>query len=127
MLAKLSDLDFDFPGLYKTSFCYYSWLGDTVNIEGSYTSLTQLNVKDVYTDYYKLIYLIFKKNYNGFIDKIEKYKRDFPTFLKIYIIGLVYSFTSNDLNAIYKDIKDLENQGGDFQDLTSLVINIESL
>jgi len=127
MLAKLSDLDFDFPGLYKASFCYYSWLGDTVNIEGSYTSLTQLNVKNVYTDYYKLIYSIFKKNYNGFIDKIEKFKRDFPTFSKIYIIELVYSFTSNDLNAIYKDIKDLENQGGDFQDLTSLVINIESL
>ena len=77
--------------------------------------------------YYKLLYSLFKKDYNGFDEKIGKFRRNFPTFAKIYIIELVYSFISNDLNSIYRNMQELEKQEIDFKELTSLVISIESL
>lgn len=99
-IKQLSDLDSHFPMLYEVSLYYFMITDDIVNSEGAYNSLMRNNSDNVYSRYYKLLYLLYNIDLKNIDSDINSFKSDYPSSLKGYIIYAIYAFMKGNLKEI---------------------------
>ena len=127
MMKKMSKKQFNYPGLYKTSFYYYLWKKDFLNAEASSLTLSNLNVKDIYTSYYKLLFFILNYNDKRLQKKVNKYLEDYPVDSRGLVIDLLNAFKGHNVKRLYNDILSLEQLDPYYMKKVSLQINLEDL
>jgi hypothetical protein len=126
-LRQLTRKYFKYTGLYKSSFYYFLWQKDFINAEASYTSLARLDKKDIFIDYYKLLFFLLNYNEKRLHKQINAYIEKYPIDYRGLTIDLLNSFKSNRIKKMYNDLLSLRQLDPDFIKKTSLVINIEDL
>lgn len=127
LLKKMSKKQFNFDGLYKTSYYYYLWKRDFLNAEASSLTLKNLNVKDIYTSYYKLLFFLLNYNEKRLQKKVNKFIEDYPVDPRGLVIDLLNAFKSHNVKRMYNDILSLEQLDPNYMKKVSLQINLEDL
>ncbi|NPA44910.1 MAG: hypothetical protein GXO49_05190 [Chlorobi bacterium] len=126
-MKKLTRKYFNYPGLYKASFYYFLWQKDFLNAEASFGSLSNLKKKDIFTDYYKLLYFLLNYNEKRLQKNINLYIENYPIDTRGLTIDLLNSFKENRIKKMYNDLLTLKQLDSNFIDKASLVIDIEDL
>lgn len=126
-MQKLSNTDFRFPSLYKSSNYYFLWQRDFLNAEASALSYLKLGKPDIYSDYYRLLFFLLNYNEKRLQKYINSFIEDHPVDPRGLVVDALNAFKSNRLKRLNNDLLSLEQLDPNFMDKVSLVIDIDGL
>lgn len=125
-LQQLTDIDFKYPDLYKTSLYYFLWLRDLVNAEASLGSLDRMEYQDKITDFYKMIYYLISYNRDQIDVAILNYLDQYSTDYKVELISAMNNLNQKNIPAYYNLINLIFVNNKDLFDKIFIGVNFES-
>ena len=99
-IRQLSYLDSKFPMLYEVTLYYFIIMDDIVNSEGAYNSLVRFGSDNLFSQYYKLLYLLYNGDLKNIENNLSNLKTDYPSSIKGHVLNMIYSFLKGDLGGI---------------------------
>lgn len=113
--------------LYKTSMYYFMVLDDKTNAEASMTALERLGRKDIYTEYYKILYFLKYYNEKRLINQINRFIESYPYDFRGIAANAIISFKNSNFKNLRNDIINMSTMEPDFLNKLSMEIEIEGL
>jgi len=113
--------------LYKTSMYYFMAIDDKTNAEASMTALDKLGKKDVYTEYYKILYFLKYFNEKRLIKQVNSFIESYPYDFRGIAANGILSFINSNFKNLKNDIINLSTMEPEFLKKLSMEIEIEDL
>jgi tetratricopeptide (TPR) repeat protein len=126
-IRQLSDLDPQAPILYEATLYYFMIIDDVVNSEGAYNSLMRYSSDNVFSRYYKLLYLLYNQDLKNIENDINSFKSDYPSSIKGYILYAIYTFITGDLEGLQESINFIFDNYSDYQKRINVDIHLREL
>ncbi|MGA1847165.1 tetratricopeptide repeat protein [Deferribacter abyssi] len=126
-LKILSRKDFRYSKLYELSLYYFLLKNDFLNAEASYTSLEKLKFKNLFTQYYRMLYFLLNYNEKRLIKEINSFIKEYPVDYRGVMIDTLLSFKSNNLKKVLDDLLSIKNMEPEINKKVSLEILIDDI
>lgn len=115
------------PQLYKISLYYFMINNDKLNAEASMSSLDRLGFKDIWTDYYKILYFLVFYNEKRVTSHINTFIENYPYDFRGIMGSAVLSFKNSNFKNLYNDIINISTFEKDFLKKTSILLEVDDL
>ena len=99
-IKRLSELDPQFSMLYEVALYYFIVIDDMINSEGAYNALVRFGRDNLFSQYYKLLYLLYNGDLKNIESEFSSFKSSYPSTMKGYVLNVLYSFLKGDLEGI---------------------------
>lgn len=126
-LQKFSKNFFRQPQLYKISFYYFMAVNDKINSEASMGSLDRLGFKDIWTDYYKILYFLIFYNEKRATTQINSFIEKYPYDFRGMMGSAVLSFKNSNFKNLYNDIINMLTFEKEFLKKSSISLEVDDL
>ncbi|MBC7197540.1 MAG: hypothetical protein H5U39_09820, partial [Deferribacterales bacterium] len=113
--------------LYKTSMYYFMTINDKTNAEASMTALEKLGKKDIYTEYYKILYFLKYFNEKRLIKQVNSFIESYPYDFRGIAANAILSFRNSNFKNLRNDIINMSIIEPEFLKKLSMEIEIEDL
>jgi len=113
--------------LYKVSLYYFLVVNDQINAEASINILKNLGAKDIYVDYYKILFYLIFFNGKFVADEINSYIENYPYDFRGLAADAILAFKNSNFKNLKNDIINIYTLEPDFLKKISLEINFEDL
>lgn len=127
LLQTFSRKYFKSGDLYKTSMYYFMVVNDKINAEASMTALEKVKTKDIYTEYYKILYFLKYFNEKRLIRQVNSFIESYPYDFRGIAANAILSFKNSNFKNLKNDIINMLTMDKDFLNKLSLEIIIEDL
>ncbi|UOD34812.1 tetratricopeptide repeat protein [Deferribacteraceae bacterium V6Fe1] len=113
--------------LYKTSMYYFMAIDDKTNAEASMTALEKLGKKDIYTEYYKILYFLKYFNEKRLIKQVNSFIESYPYDFRGIAANAILSFRNSNFKNLRNDIINMSTIEPEFLKKLPVEIEIEDL
>ncbi|KAA0259422.1 tetratricopeptide repeat protein [Deferribacter autotrophicus] len=126
-LKILSRKDFRYSKLYEISLYYFLLKKDFVNAEASYTALEKLKFKNLFTQYYRMLYFLLNYNEKRLIKEINSFIKEYPVDYRGLMVDTLLSFKNNNLKKVLDDLISMKNIEPKINEKVNLEILIDDI
>ncbi len=126
-IRQLSELDPNFPMLYEATLYYFIIIDDIVNSEGAYNSLVRSNSDNLFSQYYKLLYLLYNGDLKNIENNLFTLKSDYPSSIKGHVLYVIYSFLKGDLEGIKSSLNYISEHYENYEKRININFTINDL
>jgi hypothetical protein len=102
-------------------------VNDKINAEASMTALEKVKTKDIYTEYYKILYFLKYFNEKRLIRQVNSFIESYPYDFRGIAANAILSFKNSNFKNLKNDIINMLTMDKDFLNKLSLEIIIEDL
>jgi tetratricopeptide (TPR) repeat protein len=127
LLQVFSNRYFRSPELYKVSLYYFLVKYDKINAEASLSALENLGRKDIFTEYYKILYYLVFFNEKTVTDEINRYIENYPYDFRGLAADVILSFKNSSFKNLKNSIINTYTLEPDFLKKIPLEISFEDL
>jgi len=71
---------------------YFIVLDDMINSEGAYNALVRLGEDNLFSQYYKILYLLYNGDLKNIESEFSNFKSNYPSSMKGYILNALVLF-----------------------------------
>ena len=112
---------------FKDPQLYFMINYDRLNAEASMASLDRLGFKDIWAEYYKMVYFLVFYNEKRVTSQINKFIESYPYDFRGIMGSAVLSFKNSNFKNLYNDIINISTFEKDFLKKTSIVLEVDDL